>query len=116
MKNLAIFFTAVSLILFSAFISAQAPDLKTAANFVFFTTTGAVSNTGTSFVTPRIGTNNGAITGFDLLPGQTESGNSITAEAAADLQDAYNLLKLSEQIFPTHAAILGNGETLLPGT
>lgn len=116
MKNLALFFTAVSFILLPDFLSAQSPDLKSAANFVFFTTTGAVSNTGTSSVTPRIGTNNGAITGFDLLPGQTESENSITAEAAADLQEAYNLLQLSAQTFPTHAAILGNGETLLPGT
>lgn len=115
MKSRIVLLSIVSFILFPTFPFAQSPDLKSAGKFVFFTTTGAVSNTGTSSVIQKIGTNNGAITGFDLLPGQSENANSITAQASTDLQAAYDLLQLSTQTFPTHAAILGNGEIFLPG-
>lgn len=94
---------------------AQAPDLRSVADFTLFTTTGAVGNTGTSTVIGKIGTNTGAITGFTYSAGQEENNNSVTVQASADLQIIYDSMYAASQTFPSHAAILGNGETLIPG-
>ena len=48
---------------------AQVPNLGTAADFVLFTTTGAVSNTGISQLTGNVGTNDGSSTGFGHVNG-----------------------------------------------
>ena len=48
---------------------AQAPTLGTAGDFVLFTASGAVTNTGNSFITGNVGTNTGAITGFGNVNG-----------------------------------------------
>lgn len=114
MKNLRSIITQFALLISPVVSFSQVPDLGTAANFVLFTTTGAVSNTGVSLIVNKIGTNNGAITGFTLTPGQ-EYANTITAQAAIDLQVAYDAMYISPATFPVHAAILGNGETLIPG-
>ncbi|HSU50863.1 MAG TPA: ice-binding family protein, partial [Segetibacter sp.] len=94
---------------------AQAPDLRSVADFVLFTKTGAVGNTGTSTVMGKIGTNTGAITGFTYQAGQQEINNPVTVQASADLQIIYDSMYAASQTFPSHAAILGNGETLSPG-
>ena len=93
---------------------AQAPGLGTAGNFVFFTTTGAVTNAVISQITGNVGTNAGALTGFSGLIGVTDSVNAVTAQAATDLLIAYTELNLAiPTFFP--AVLLGNGQVLHPG-
>jgi hypothetical protein len=116
MKNQLTLLRIVSFLFLPAFSFAQTPNLRSAADFVFFTVTGALSSTGASSVTHKIGTHAGAITGFNLSPGQSENANGITAQASADLQVVSDLLNFSVQTFPTHGAILGNDEILSPGT
>jgi hypothetical protein len=55
---------AITLLLFPNIIFGQAFTLGTAANFVLFTSSGAVSNTGSSALTGNIGSDLGAISGF----------------------------------------------------
>lgn len=43
------------------------PDLGSAANFILFTGSGAVANTGTSTITGDVGSQLGAISGFGSL-------------------------------------------------
>jgi hypothetical protein len=117
MKNKFLLLIAVVIVSFSFPNAnfAQAPTLGTVKNFVFFTTTGAVSNTGVSVVLGKLGTNNGAITGFTYVPGQEENANAVTAQAMADLSVAYDELFNADPTFAPHAPVLGNGETLVAG-
>ena len=48
----------------------QAPTLGTSANFVLFTSVGAVTNTGISHLTGNVGTNSGSSTGFGNVDGE----------------------------------------------
>ena len=93
---------------------AQAPDLGTVANFVLFSTTGAISNTGISHITGNVGTNTGAISSFSNVDGVMHSPDGTTATCAIDLSKAYTQLNTAT---PTsaHGVLLGSGETLLPG-
>lgn len=96
------------------FAFAQAPPLGTAANYVLFSSTGAVGNNGISQLTGNVGTNNGSITGFGNVNGQMHNADGSTAQAAADLLIAYNLLNATiPTFFP--AALLGNGQVLVAG-
>ncbi|HEX8356607.1 MAG TPA: ice-binding family protein [Segetibacter sp.] len=106
--------TVVAVLFFPVFNFAQAPNLGTAANFVLFTSNGAVTNTGTSKVTGNVGSNSGAVTGFGNVNGTMNTSNGATLAAAADLQTAYKQL---DDAIPTasHAPALGNGEALTPG-
>ncbi len=99
----------------STVVSAQAPVLGTTADFVLFTTNGAVSNTGLSHLTGNVGTNNGSSTNFGNVDGGMHDGDGITAIAAADLTIAYNQLDATiPAFFP--APLLGNGQVLNAGT
>jgi len=92
----------------------QAPTLGTVANFVFFTTTGAVGNTGISRIIGNVGSNNGAITGFGSLNGTVYNGDAVTAQCVIDLNSAYSQLNSSvATFFP--GVILGNGQVLDSG-
>jgi hypothetical protein len=106
--------TSVAL-LFSPMLNfAQAPSLGTAAEFVLFSTVGAVGNAGISQITGNVGTNNGAITGFGNVNGVMHTSNGATAQCAADLLIAYNLLNSAvPDFFPAPA--LGNGQILIAG-
>ncbi len=92
----------------------QAPNLGTAANFVLFSTNGAVSNTGITHLTGNVGTNNGSSTGFGNVNGVMHDGDGVSAQCAADLLIAYGQLNVA---IPTNnpAPLLGNGATLIPG-
>lgn len=92
----------------------QAPNLGTAANFVLFTSDGAVTNTGISQLTGKVGTNNGSSTGFGNVNGGMHDGDAVSIQASADLLVAYNELNATT---PTNspAPSLGNGQTLLAG-
>lgn len=72
----------------------QAPNLGTAANFAFFTSLGAFTNAGASYITGDIGTNSGALTGFPpgVLVGQSYVANTISGQAALDVDAAYTYL------------------------
>jgi hypothetical protein len=93
----------------------QAPTMGTAANFVLFSTSGALSNTGISELTGNVGSNNTATsTGFGNVNGVMDNINSATGQCAADLLTAYNQLKNDiPTIFPVSP--LGNNDTLIAG-
>ena len=91
--------TAVMLLLIPMMNFAQAPPLGTAANFVLFTTTGAVTNTGISQVTGNVGTNSGSSTGFGNVNGVMCDNNAASAQCAADLLIAYNQLNSTTATF-----------------
>ncbi|MEP7321250.1 MAG: ice-binding family protein [Saprospiraceae bacterium] len=119
MKNLYTQFIA-SLFILSTFPGlnlAQAPDLGSAANFVLFTVDGALGNTANSHINGSIGTNVGAITGFDptTIMGTIESANTLTAQVSMDVQAAYLQLFNTAATVTDHAPVFGGGETLLPG-
>jgi len=89
-------------------------NLGTAADFVLFSTVGAVGNTGSSQLTGNVGSNSGSSTGFGNVNGIMHSSDGATAGCASDLLLAYNQLKNSVSNF-SHAPLLGNGTTLVPG-
>ncbi len=93
---------------------AQAPNLGTAANFVLFTSTGAVTNTGKTILTGNVGTNSGSNTGFGNVNGVMHTSNGVTATAKADLLTAYNQLNTTTAT-SAHSPLLGNGDTLKAG-
>ena len=114
MKNnlLYIFLSAFLSIQFNYF--AQAPNLGTAANFVLFSTNGAISNTGITHMTGNIGTNNGSSTGFGNVNGVMHDADGVSAQCAADLLIAYGEMNIA---IPTSnpSQLLGNGITIAPG-
>ena len=106
---------AFILLMFPTMNYAQAPTLGTAANFVLFSTVGAVTNSGISHVTGNVGTNSGSSTGFGNVNGVMDDNNGPSAQCAADLLIAYNQLNSAiPNYFPS--VLIGNGEVLTPGT
>ena len=93
---------------------AQTINLGTAANFVLFTSTGAVGNTGISQLTGNVGTNSGSSTGFGNVNGVMHNNDGATMQAASDLLTAYNQLNSAVPTF-FRAPLLGNGDTLIAG-
>ncbi|MFT6006324.1 MAG: hypothetical protein ACI9SX_001298, partial [Pseudoalteromonas tetraodonis] len=97
-------------------IPAPAVDiLGVLSDFALFASAGNVGNTGISGINGTIGTNSGAITAYTLgiHIGTEEIANALTAQAAADLDDAYiALMAMTPSV--THAAAFLN-ETLAPG-
>ena len=113
-KQLLYVLIAIILFLMPGTNFGQAPTLGTAANFVLFSTDGAVSNTGISQITGNVGTNNGSSTAFGNVNGVMHDGDGASAQAATDLLVAYNLLNsATPTFFP--APLLGNGATLNAG-
>lgn len=108
------FLTAVTLLSFPNVNFGQAPNLGTAANFVLFSSAGAVGNTGISQITGNVGTNVGAITNFGNVNGVMHNVNATTAQAVTDLQSAWYFL---DTITPTLTIgpVLGGGDTLFAG-
>ena len=95
-------------------VSAQYINLGTAANFVLFSSNGAVKNTSSSHLTGNVGTNNGSSTGFGNVNGVMHDNDGATAQAATDLLTAYGQLNNAiPNFFP--APLLGNGTTLIAG-
>lgn len=111
--TLRFFFTGIALFSFLNNGFSQV-TLGTTANFVLFSTNGAVTNTGLSHVTGNVGTNNGSSTGFGNVNGVMHDGDGTSARCASDLLIAYNQLNAATAThFP--APLLGNGQTLTPG-
>jgi gliding motility-associated-like protein/uncharacterized repeat protein (TIGR01451 family) len=94
--------------------AAQAPTLGTAADFVLFSSVGAVTNTGITHLTGHVGSNSGASTGFGNVDGVMHDQDPASALCAADLTLAYNQLNATiPTFFP--GVLLGNGQTLNAG-
>ncbi|CAM4026021.1 ice-binding family protein [Flavobacterium antarcticum] len=115
------FLTAFLMLLAGISVSAQAPTLGTAANFVVFSTDGAVScnttNSLATHLTGNVGTNTsgGTSTGFGNVNGVMQDDNIVSQLASADLLIAYNQLNaLIPNYFPS--SLLGNGQSLNAGT
>jgi uncharacterized repeat protein (TIGR01451 family) len=85
------------------------------SDFTLFASAGNVANTGISGINGKIGTNAGAITGFGLgIHIQDEEiANTLTQQAADDLDAAYDALMLLTAT-GTHPAAYLN-ETITPG-
>jgi Ice-binding-like/Secretion system C-terminal sorting domain len=113
-KKLLLSVTTVAIFLTYNTGSCQAPTLGTAANFVLFTTNGAMSNTGISQITGNVGTNNGSNTAFGNVNGNMHAADGASALCAADLLIAYNQLAATTPTFFI-APGLGGGQTLIPG-
>ncbi|MBN1340996.1 MAG: DUF3494 domain-containing protein, partial [Bacteroidales bacterium] len=105
---------AVFLLLIPFMSLGQAPNLGTAADFVLFSSVGAVTNSGTSLITGNVGANSGSITGFGNVNGVMHANDGASAQCAADLLIAYNQLNSAiPTFFP--APLLGNGQILIAG-
>lgn len=102
------------IMLFSLNNFAQGPNLGTSANFVLFTTVGAITNTGMSHLTGHVGSNSGSSTGFGNVDGVMHDSNGTSAQASADLTIAYGQLN---DAIPNYfiAPLLGNGQILTSG-
>lgn len=98
-------------------IFAQTIDFGTASSFVLFTITGGVSNAGVSSFIGDIGTNTGAISGFqsNTVSGYFHNTDSVTNQARSHLLTGYNQLMAFPTTKAIHAATFGGNETLTPG-
>lgn len=109
--------TLIALI-FPMITFAQLPNLGSAIDYALFATIGALDNTGVSNITGNIGTNDGAITGFEapsVVNGNIDSVNALTAQCSIDVQAAYNEIFSITPTVVGHAPEFGNGETLPAG-
>ncbi|TLP71812.1 ice-binding family protein [Maribacter sp. ACAM166] len=92
--------------------------LDSAGEFALFTSIGAVTNFNRSAIDGDIGSDVGAISGF-AHPTQTDgdiyNGDTVTAQAAIDLDDAYTALMALPNTVTGHAPTFGSGETLNTG-
>lgn len=114
MKKKLLYLLATTIFCFPIITNAQTPPLGAAADFVLFSTNGAVSNSGISQLTGNIGTNNGSSTAFGNVNGVMHDNDTATAHCAADLLIAYKQLNvLIPTFFP--ASLLGNGQILTGG-
>jgi len=109
---------SATLFLIPAIHFAQAPNIGAAANFVLFSSNGAVTNNTSSFsqVTGDVGNGNPAktSTGFGNINGTHHDGDTKGIAAKADLLSAYNKLDSMSPNF-TISPLLGNGDTLVEG-
>lgn len=115
MKNTLLLAVAAVTLLFAPLTSfTQAPVLGTAADFVLFSSNGAVGNTGISQVTGNVGTNNGSSTTFGNVNGVMHDMDAASAQCMTDLLVAYNQMNAA---IPDYfiAPLMGNGDTLIAG-
>lgn len=116
-KNLSKLVIAFVMLLSPAISYGQVITLGTARNFVLFTSVGAVTNSGTAYLTKltgNVGSNSGSSTGFGNVDGGMHDGDVVSGAAQTDLNIAYLQLNTAT---PTAAlaAGLGGGQTLVPG-
>ena len=100
-----------------AIIFAQAPNFRTANGFALFTSQGAVTNTSVSTIAGNVGTNLGAISGFEppsIVNGNFYIVDDTTMQAALDLLTAYGELINAPATIIDHPAAFG-AETITSG-
>ncbi|MCF8371570.1 MAG: ice-binding family protein [Bacteroidales bacterium] len=112
--------SVVTLLLFSTPNFAQAPPLGTAADFVLFTSVGAMTNIGTyqylTHLTGNVGTNSGSSTNFGNVNGVMHDGDGASNTCAGDLLLAYNFLAAAIPDSTLTNPVLGNDSTIKAGT
>jgi len=97
---------------------AQAPIVGSAASFVLFTTNGAMTCSGTKYLTHltgNVGSNlAGSVTGFGNVDGVMHADDATTALCASDVVSLYTQLSTA---IPTStlASPFGGGDTLVAG-
>ena len=111
--------TAVILLLIPTLNFAQAPPLGTAADFVLFSSVGAVTNVGTykylTHLTGNVGTNSGSSTNFGNVNGVMHDGDGASGQCAIDLLSAYNSLSAAIPTDTLLNPVIGNDTTLNAG-
>ncbi len=113
-KLLTTLTSTISILLLFNTSHAQVIDLGTSADFVLFTTNGAVTNVGTTHLTGHVGSNVGGSTGFGNVDGVMHDQNPASAQATLDLNVAY--LQLDAAVTTNSPGVLlGSGMTLVPG-
>lgn len=120
--NLIIMKSKLQAILLSVFLFSipiihfgQTPDLKTTADYILFTSSGGITNTGVSQILGgAIGTDFGALTGFDDVNCVKHVQNAETAQCKLDLQDVYDEITAMSPTATITAASLSGG-TITPG-
>jgi gliding motility-associated-like protein len=124
MKNrIRLIIIAVALLAFPKFNFGQAPNLGTAADFVLFSTVGAITNVGTTdpakyltHLTGNVGTNSGSSTGFGNVNGVMHDGDGASNTCAANLLLAYNFLSAAIPDSSIVNPVIGKDSTLKAGT
>ncbi len=121
MKNklLPIIVASAALLSFPKTNFGQAPNLGTAANYTLFTSVGAVTNSGITYlthITGNVGSNSATtITGFGNVDGvMTYSGGALSAKCASDLLAAYD--SLGKAVVDSTIGVVIGGDTIRPGT
>ena len=113
-KFLFIIAAIASLVSVQSVSYAQVINLGTAADFVLFTTNGAVTNVGITHLTGHVGTNVGGSTGFGNVDGVMHDQDPGSAQATLDLDAAY--LELDAAVATNSPGVLlGSGMTLVAG-
>ena len=115
LKPLLLFLLCVGLLICAKPSYGQVPPLGAVASYALFTKTGAVSNVGSmTVVTGDVGTNVGALTGYNNVVGQKHVADDATVRAAGAVVEAYDYLVAlprGSSIGP----VMGNGLVLTSG-
>lgn len=87
------------------------------SNYALFTSFGAVTNTGTSGINGKIGTDGGASSGYEssIIVGSFATADAATAQAKIDIDKAYTALMALPNTVTDHAAAFGIGEIINTG-
>ncbi|MBK7428748.1 MAG: DUF3494 domain-containing protein [Saprospiraceae bacterium] len=116
MKKFLLFTVVLFAYIIPSTLYSQLPDLGTTSGFAFFTAAGAFTVTGASVVTGDVGTDTGAYAAFPpgVLIGNSHVANTLTAQAAIDVLDAYEYLDglICNNVV---GVTFGNGQILTPG-
>ena len=117
MKLLPISTIGLALLCFPITNIGQTISLGAAVKFALFSSSGAVSNTGTSTIIGDVGTDLGSISGFGLptLCGSIYNADAVTAQAKNDLLSAYINLNSIPVTNSSHAVAFGGGESISAG-
>nr|MDA3866745.1 ice-binding family protein [Salinivirgaceae bacterium] len=111
---------AVFMLLMPVVNVAQAPPLGTSADFVLYTSVGAMQNIGTyqylTLLTGDVGTNSGSNTNFGNVNGVMHEGNGVTSQCNADLIIARDFLVAAIHDSAKVNPVLGKDSTLYAGT
>ena len=110
--NLLNALSCILLFLISGSGFAQAPNLRTASVFNLFTSVGAIGNIGPTVISGAIGTNFGAMTGFENVNCIKHVQDDITAQCASDINSAFTEI---QNIPVTHVITSPLGGTYTPG-
>ena len=109
---------AIVMFLMPGAIFGQAPTLGTASKFVLFTTDGAMTGSGTLYLTHltgNVGSNlAGSVTGFGNVDGVLHTADTATGHCTADVISLYTQFSTAIST-GTIASPFGHGDTLIAG-